>query len=213
MADRELQTILNSGELNSVYLGGTASADKVVKQSELTEVDTKTTVNTTNISANTSRITTLETSMVSFHIGTLRAEQTFTKDTWAKVDWTPEDSGEATVTPIIEYGTDLTYDSNSFEIDVNTTGYYRISGTATIDATINDIFSVGIMLDTPSPLEPQFVINGIGQNTSDNPLPVSMPWTIVIPISSGDQFTIWAKTSGTKLQVHRLSFTIEKLPY
>lgn len=38
MATRELQSILNSGELNSIYLGGTSAADSVVKQSSL---DTK----------------------------------------------------------------------------------------------------------------------------------------------------------------------------
>lgn len=39
MAERELQTILNSGELSTIHLGGTASADAVVKQSVLTALD------------------------------------------------------------------------------------------------------------------------------------------------------------------------------
>ena len=36
MADRQLTTVLNSGEVNTIYLGGTAATDKVIKQSELT---------------------------------------------------------------------------------------------------------------------------------------------------------------------------------
>lgn len=36
MVDRELQTILNSGGINTIYLGGTASTDKVQKKSDLT---------------------------------------------------------------------------------------------------------------------------------------------------------------------------------
>lgn len=35
MADRELSTVLNSGEINSIYLGGVTSDDKAVKQSAL----------------------------------------------------------------------------------------------------------------------------------------------------------------------------------
>lgn len=35
MADRELQTILNSGEVNTIFLGGATSADAVKKKSEL----------------------------------------------------------------------------------------------------------------------------------------------------------------------------------
>ena len=36
MADKQLATILNSGDINSIYLGGTASTDKVQKKSDLT---------------------------------------------------------------------------------------------------------------------------------------------------------------------------------
>ncbi len=36
MADKELQTILNSGGINSIYLGGTASTDKAQKKSDMT---------------------------------------------------------------------------------------------------------------------------------------------------------------------------------
>ncbi len=41
MADKELQTILNSGGINSIYIGGTASSDKLKKESELNAVYTK----------------------------------------------------------------------------------------------------------------------------------------------------------------------------
>ena len=36
MADKELQTILNSGGVNTIYLGGTANIDKVQKKSDMT---------------------------------------------------------------------------------------------------------------------------------------------------------------------------------
>jgi len=41
LPDQELQTILNSGGINTIYLGGTASTDKAVKNSELASVDTR----------------------------------------------------------------------------------------------------------------------------------------------------------------------------
>jgi len=41
MADRELTTILNSGEVNTIFLGGTASTDKLIKKSELDASYTK----------------------------------------------------------------------------------------------------------------------------------------------------------------------------
>ena len=36
MSDKELQTILNSGGINSIYIGGTASTDKAQKKSDMT---------------------------------------------------------------------------------------------------------------------------------------------------------------------------------
>jgi len=39
MANRELQQILNSGELDSIFLGGTGSGDSVVKQDALSALD------------------------------------------------------------------------------------------------------------------------------------------------------------------------------
>lgn len=35
MADKELQTILNSGGINTIFLGGTASANKVVTEADI----------------------------------------------------------------------------------------------------------------------------------------------------------------------------------
>jgi hypothetical protein len=39
MADQQLQTVLNSGGITSVYLGGTTTADKVLKKSEVDAFD------------------------------------------------------------------------------------------------------------------------------------------------------------------------------
>ena len=49
MADRELNTILNSGEITQMHLGGTSGADKVVKQEVLDLVVTDVTTNTNGI--------------------------------------------------------------------------------------------------------------------------------------------------------------------
>ena len=35
MADKELSTALNSGGINTIFLGGTASTDKVIKKSDM----------------------------------------------------------------------------------------------------------------------------------------------------------------------------------
>lgn len=40
MADRELNTVLNTGELTEIHLGGITAGDKVVKQSELPTLST-----------------------------------------------------------------------------------------------------------------------------------------------------------------------------
>lgn len=43
MAEKELATILNSGEINTIFLGGTASTDGVVKKSVTDAIDTRVT--------------------------------------------------------------------------------------------------------------------------------------------------------------------------
>ena len=202
MADKDLQNVLNSGALNSIYLGGVTSNDKVIKKIDLTAIEG---VLTTKAPI---------APMTSFYIGTHRAEQTMTTETWTKLDWTPEDGGESAVSPLISYGTDdIEYDNVGFKIKVKTAGMYKINGTISVDATINDIFSLGIMHDSPSPSEPQWVFNGVGKNTSSQPLPVQSVFTFIAPLVVDDDITMWGRTSGTKLQIHKLSFTIEKLPY
>ena len=57
MADKELQTILNSGGLTTVYLGGTALDNKVVVRSEISGIAT----NTADIATNTAGLVTLDT--------------------------------------------------------------------------------------------------------------------------------------------------------
>ena len=61
MADRQLQTILNSGGINSIYLGGTAASDKVQKQSDIAGFQTSITTNTNNIATNTTNIAAADT--------------------------------------------------------------------------------------------------------------------------------------------------------
>lgn len=54
MATRELQNILNSGEITSVYLGGTTSAKKVTKQEDVTAITTPLTARVTALEAHKS---------------------------------------------------------------------------------------------------------------------------------------------------------------
>lgn len=63
--DRELSDILNSGEISTIYLGGTASTDRAVKQSALDATNANVTTNTTNVATNTTDIAAIDTRVTS----------------------------------------------------------------------------------------------------------------------------------------------------
>ena len=103
MADRELQTILNSGDINTIYLGGTTSEDKAVKKSELTALDT--------------RVTAIESShsVLLTATSTATSQQPSTTDTALQIEF-----GAAQVT------TDIDIDVNG-AITFKTAGKYILS--------------------------------------------------------------------------------------
>lgn len=174
MADRELQTVLNSGEITSMYIGGVSSDKKVVIKDDI------------------------EPSILALGAAGELTPQALSNGVAEKLTW--YDSEIAT------RGTDITHSLPVQEINILTSGIYRIMGTITFE------YASGVSVEfslykngTPS----GFSNTATGEGSND---PVSVPYIGVSSLSAGDVLSIYVTASSSNsITVNRSSVVIEKI--
>jgi len=173
LEDKELQTILNSGEVTSIYLGGTAGGNKVVTQEEV------------------------ELSILAVGTVVPLTEQTLVGGVAEKLVWLE--------TETIKIGTDLSYSTTNDEINIITSGVYKIAGTHLLEAPNGNELDFCLRINgVVKPLCATATGRGTGKTAS-----ISTQGAMIL--SAADVLTIWVESTGTSLTIQGSSVIIEKI--
>ena len=209
MADRDLQAILNSGELTNMFIGGTASDNTVVVFSDLAGLNIDFDNSSTSLSATNTQAALAELANVGFAHMQLQTPytggQTLTL-TPAKIsafDAIHHDVNGA-VTPLVD--TSEAVHTHKFTIDK--TGTYRIYGTiiadfASADAVSLQLYKNGVA--TGSAVQ----IQGRGASK-----PVLFSYIDIVDLTALDYLEIWgfSDAASTSTLITGASMIVERMP-
>jgi len=171
--DRQLQTILNSGEIIGIKIGGTASGDSVATLDD---------VALSILSAGT-------TSELS--------EQTLVAGVPEVLNWFED--------VVIELGSDIAYTAIDDEINIVTTGIYKLGGAFLLDAPNGDDVDICLYINgSPTPNCGHTIGRGAGKH-------VSIVYYTVVALSAADDLTLWVESDGTSVTIQSCNLVIEKI--
>jgi len=171
--DRQLATILNSGEITSMYIGDTTSADNVQVASD---------VALSILSAGT-------TSELS--------EQTLVAETPEVLNWFED--------VVIELGSDISYTAVDDEINIITTGIYKLGGAFLLDAPNGDDVDICLYINgSPTSNCGHTIGRGAGKH-------VVIVYYTAVALSAADDLTLWVESDGTSITIQSANLVIEKI--
>lgn len=200
MADRELQDILDSGEIASAYFGGT-TADKKV---QLAGFDNS----STSLSATTLQAALVELANVGLAHMTLvtpySAGQTIgTSPIKLSLFDTIHHSINGALTPVVD--TSEATPAHSFTVIKN--GLYAIYGTVTAEFASADAVSL-ILYKNGSPISPNVELQGRGAGK-----PVMYSYTDLVDLLATDVLEVYAvSTASTSVVITASSMIVERKP-
>lgn len=148
------------------------------------------------------RVTVLEEShidnVVSIYSGP-RATQVLIPDTAEVLEWMD--------TAIVDIGTSITHNLLSHNITVVDAGVYKVFGTISITAPLNDIVEIELYIDN---LPTGFIASAIGRgNTSI----VTFTNAFMNRFLVNDEITLYVKSTGSSITLHSSTMTVEKTSY
>jgi len=205
MADRELATILNSGEIDSVYVGGATSNDKLLTKTELDAGYTNNATHTTladRVTVNEADIVVLQNNLndaLSVITTSALPTQTLVAGVPEKLEWM--------TTAVVDSGTAISHTIATDDILINEAGVYKVYGVVTINMPINDIVSIELYVDN---LPTGFHTAGIGRGDDAT---VSFNYSFMTSFAINDDINLYVTSDGVEITLHTASVTVEKTAY
>jgi hypothetical protein len=207
MPDRDLQAILNSGEITNIFIGGTTSDDKVVILSDLTGANVDFDKTGTSLTSTTVQAALAELANVGYAHMILSTPytsgQTF-GTTPAKISLfdTIHHDVNGAVTPVVD--TSESVPNHSFTCDK--AGTYDISGTVNAEFSSSDAISMQMYVNG-SPVGYVIELQGRGAGK-----PVSFTYDDKIDANVNDVIEVYAfsDAASTSVLVTSASMTLER---
>lgn len=205
MPDLQLQTILNSGGISSIYLGGTATGDKVLKKSEVDAFDNS----ATSLMATTQQAALVELANVGLAHLILATPYTagqtigLTPSKISLFDTIHHDINGA-VTPLVD--TSESIPAHKFTIDKS--GLYSIYGIVSAEFASSDAVSMQLYKNA-APLGVPISIQGRGTGK-----PVAFAYSNLIDIVATDYLEVYAYSdaAATSIVIKSSSMIVERKP-
>lgn len=209
MATRELQVILNSGELSQAYFGGTAATDKVQIKSDMTGANVSFDNSLTSLVATTVQAAIVELANVGLAHMALATPYTVGQSvglTASKIslfDTISQDINGA-VTPLVD--TSESVHTHKFTIDK--TGLYAVYGNATAEFSSSAIVAL-ILYKNGAPASEPIALQGRGAGK-----PVLFSYNDLLSLTATDYLEIYAysDTAATSTLITVSSVIVERKP-
>lgn len=205
MADQQLQTILNSGGITAIFLGGVTTADKVLKKSEVDAFDNS----ATSLAATTQQDALVELANVGLAHMTLVTPYTGGQTiglTPIKVSLfdTIHHNINGAVTPIVD--TSEAVPAHKFTINKN--GLFAVYGNVTAEFASSDAVSLQLYKNG-APLGIPVEVQGRGAGK-----PVAFTYNDLLDLVATDYLEIYAYSdaAATSLLVTAASMIVERKP-
>lgn len=205
MADQQLQTILNSGGITTIFLGGVTTADKVLKKSEVDAFDNS----ATSLAATTQQAALVELANVGLAHMILSTPYTggqiigLTPIKISLFDTIDHDINGA-VTPLVD--TSEAVPAHKFTIDKG--GLFAVYGTVTAEFSSSAVLLL-TLYKNGTPITPPVELQGRGAGK-----PVMFAYTGLVDLVATDYLEVYAvaDTASTSVLITSSSMIVERKP-
>ena len=209
MADRELQNILASGEITSMYIGGVTADKKVQVEADMEAANVGFDNATTSLSATTAQTAIVELANVGLAHMALVTPYTGGQTVGtsaAKISLfdTIQKNINGAVTPVVD--TSEATPAHTFTIDKN--GLYSVYGTVVAEFSSSAAVSL-ILYKNGSPISPNVELQGRGAGK-----PVIFSYVDLVDLVATDVLEVYAvsDTASTSVLITASSMIVERKP-